>query len=114
MIGRMIATGVIWIATISAIITLLTSPTGAIAHADGAVAFGIVLVLAIAAATSTLPIWLSARESGQQVREIPVAKAKRVHEDRVARLVDSLSDDEIYRLEALLLARDDDTAHHQQ
>lgn len=106
MTGRMIATAVIWIATIAAVITLLTSPTGAIAEADGATAFGIVLVLAIAAALSTLPIWLSAREPRPQARAIPVAKAKRHQQDRIERLVEALDDDDIYELEALLLARD--------
>jgi hypothetical protein len=111
MISRMIATAVIWIATISATITLLTSPTGAISHSEGAVAFGIVLVLASVAAISTVSVWFGAREPhSRPARNIPVAKAKRLQRDRIERLIDSLDDDDIYELQARLLAeREEET-----
>lgn len=70
----------------------------------------IVAILALVAGSSTHAIWRSARDDparksryGDDAYAIPVNKAKRVRPQRVSELVESLSDDEIYELEALLL-----------
>ncbi len=98
---RVIATVVIWIAFSIISSTLFTSVTGAIANADGVVVFGIFLVLAFAAMISTIAVWFGGRGSQD---EIPVSKQKRLERTRVDRLISQLSDDEIYELEARLLA----------
>jgi membrane protein implicated in regulation of membrane protease activity len=105
---RLIATLVIWIGFTIMTSTLLTSVTGPIATANGAAVFGIVLVLAMVALLSTLVVWVGGHSYQEVERESRIAKAKRTNRNRVERLIESLDDDEIYDLEALLLSRDQD------
>lgn len=105
---RTIATLIIWVAMASLIGGLLTTSTGAISRANGATLFGIVLVLSIMGMVSTATIWLAGRGSAAESAETSRAKAKRQGRSRIERLIQDLDDDEIYDLEAMLLARDDD------
>lgn len=98
---RLIATIVIWVTFSIISSSILTSPTGSVSNANGATVFGIFFVMAAAAMISTLAVWLGAR--GSQV-ETPASKNKRLERTRVDRLINQLSDDEIYELEARLLA----------
>ncbi|MBN2305899.1 MAG: hypothetical protein JXQ72_15555 [Anaerolineae bacterium] len=109
---RMIATLVIWIAMAALIGGLLTTPTGAIANAEGAVLFGIVMVMAIAGVISTGMVWFAGTR-GQRLDTVQRSKAKRHTSNRVERLIEALDDDEIYDLEALLLARDQEGSGRQ-
>lgn len=105
---RAVATLVIWIGFTIMTSTMLTSVTGPIANSNGAAVFGIVLVLAFTALVSTLAVWVGGRPDHEAEQESRTAKAKRTNRNRVERLVESLEDDEIYELEALLLSRDQD------
>ncbi len=102
--SRVFATLIIWVALASLLGGLLTTPTGAITNADGVEVFGIVLVLTIAGVFSTGMVWFAGR--GDQHVSSSSAKAKNRRSNRAERLIQSLDDDEIYDLEALLLARD--------
>ncbi len=102
-VARTITTVIIWAVMMGVITALLTTPTGAISNADGAEAFGIVFVLA-GAVVSTAMIWFA---GSRDVAAVSRGKAKRRGRDRVARLVEDLDDDEVYELEALLLAREE-------
>jgi len=72
----------------------------------------LVLFLSIAAAISTVGVWMGAQShpGDDSLR----SKGKRAPSRRVERLVAELDDDEIYDLEALLLARDDAAARNQR
>lgn len=65
----------------------------------------LVLFLSIAAAISTVGVWMGAQSHPGD--DSLHSKGKRVPSRRVERLIAELDDDEIYDLEALLLARDD-------
>jgi hypothetical protein len=110
MVGRIIATAIIWIALTIILATALSSVTGPISNVNSGAVFGITLVLAVTALISTLAVWMSG-EHEQARGESQVAKAKRTQPDRVRRLVESLSDDEIYELESMLLNQQQDEAN---
>ncbi|HEX3053571.1 MAG TPA: hypothetical protein VHP83_23125 [Aggregatilineaceae bacterium] len=100
--GRSLSTIIIWGVLAFLLAMMLTSPTGAVANANGAVLFGIVLVLTVAATLSTLAIWVGgAKREEEEVHHI--AKAKRAYSNRVERLLEDLDDNEIYELEQRLL-----------
>ena len=110
---RLIATLTIWVVFATVMGVALSSPTGPLNNADGGQITGIVAIMAAAATISTIAVWTAARQdSTARNRAIPVArgkKIKRVERDRVERLIESLDDDEIYDLEALLLSRHEDS-----
>lgn len=110
--ARMVATVIIWLAFSVTTAVLLTTPTGAIADADGPTVFGIVLVMALAALMMTASVWVALR--GKEGELQSRSKAKRSGGSRIERLVEALDDDEIYDLEALLLARDEQARERQQ
>lgn len=101
--SRLLATLVVWGSFTSLFIFLFFALAWTGADVTMVLAFFmLVMFLAMLAGVirATEAIWAS----------IPVedsAKAKRAQSSRVRRLVDSLEDDEIYELEELLLARDD-------
>jgi len=103
--GRIVATTIIWVALVILLGGLLTTPVGAIADANSATILGIVIVLCVMAAMITAVVW----QGGVVPRRADAAdralrgKRKRLQGDRVARLLDELSDEEVYELEALLL-----------
>ena len=109
---RLVATLTIWVVFATVMGVTLSSPTGPINNANGGEIAGIVAIMAAAATVSTIAVWMAARQdNASQSRSIPVArgKIKRVERDRVERLVESLDDDEIYDLEALLLSRHEES-----
>jgi hypothetical protein len=109
---RLIATLTIWVVFATVVGVALSSATGPLNNADGGQITGIVAIIAAAATISTIAVWTTGRQdSPSRSREIPVArgKTKRVERDRVERLVDSLDDEEIYDLEALLLSRHEES-----
>jgi len=103
--GRILATTIIWVALLILLFGLLTTPVGAIANANSAAILGIVIVLGLMAAMMTVVVWqggIVPHRSDADNRAWR-GKRKRLQGDRVARLLDELSDEEIYDLEALLL-----------
>jgi hypothetical protein len=100
------ATLIIWVMFTILVGVVLTSATSAVVMAGSGVAVVMVtLVLAMAAVISTVAVWFGGRE---QVESRPhLTKSKRSQRERIARLVDSLDDDDIYELETLLLGRDE-------
>lgn len=107
---RLAATLIIWIAFSAVAGSTLTSATGPIQNADGNTLFGIVALLAASAMISTISIWLGGWRASvsqqQESRQREHSKQKRAGQSRIARLIEELDDEEIYDLEALLLARD--------
>lgn len=103
---RIVATLLIWTMFTAIVIALMTSTTSAIANFSEAGAFGIVLVIAIAAAISTAAVWSSTRGDDRESMARSISKAKRRNARRAEALLEQLDDEEIYDLEALLLARE--------
>ena len=102
---RVLPTVVIWL-SISGLMCFII---GALALTEsqiewwGALLLFFLLIGGIEAAVlSTQAIWKA--DSAEET--VPAAKAKRQQQERIAHLVDSLDDDDIYELEAMLLARD--------
>jgi hypothetical protein len=115
---RLVVTIIIWIAFAALTESALTSPTGAIVNASEGALFGIIVVLALAAIISTTAMWLGGPRAtiAQQEHATHLARGKskravrnRLGQDRLARLIDELDDEDVYDLEALLLARDRDS-----
>ena len=103
--GRIVVTTIIWVALLILLGVLLSSPVGAMSNANSAAIVGVALVLGVMAMLITSVIWLSGivpRRSDAEDRALR-GKRKRLQGDRVARLLDELSDEEVYELEALLL-----------
>lgn len=73
-------------------------------NVQGGTIIPLVMFLSLGAAVSTIGIWVASlrSEAGEAMR----SKSKRVQSNRVQRLINDLDDDEIYDLEALLLARE--------
>lgn len=110
---KLIATAIIWISLTLMVTTMMTSVTGPASDMGGAELFGVILVLGMAAGLGTMAVWASGLIGRRQETEAYLAKVKRQHPDRVRRLIDDLSDDEVYQLEELLLSRDPvDEARH--
>jgi hypothetical protein len=103
--GRILATTIIWVALLILLGWLLTTPVGAVANANSATILGIVVVLGVLAMLITGLVWeggIVPRRADADQRALG-GKRKRRQEERVARLLDELSDEEVYELEALLL-----------
>ncbi len=65
---RLMATLIIWLAFTITLAVILTTPTGAVANADGPTVFGIVLVLALVALMSTVSVWVASRDKGADLQ----------------------------------------------
>jgi hypothetical protein len=103
--GRVIATLIIWLSftLMFGMIAIALVLSQAEINTLGAIfLFSLITMLAMLVNESTGHIWKS------RDRARSVDKAKRDQENRVQRLVQSLDDQEIYELEALLLSRDQD------
>ena len=103
--GRIVATTIIWVTLVILLGGLFTTQVGAIANANSAAILGIVIVLGLMAAMMTVVVWqggIVPHRSDADNRAWR-GKRKRLQGDRVARLLDELSDEEVYELEALLL-----------
>jgi hypothetical protein len=113
---RLAATVMIWGFLTMVMVFTITSSTGPIANADGGQVTAIITVLAIAASIGTAAIWTGGRgeERRADTTNIARGKNKRTGRDRIERLIQSLDEDEIYDLESLLLAREEDSAHRQK
>ncbi len=112
---RLAATVIIWIAftLMMALIAAAVIITGTIIEGPMAVVIlAIMLMLTVAVTSSTRAIWQSSaqaeRPGGSRVR------AKQKHRDprRIERLIEDLDDDDVYDLEALLLAREQESDQH--
>ncbi|NLX10333.1 MAG: hypothetical protein GXY36_11810 [Chloroflexi bacterium] len=104
---RLIATLIVWVVLAAILGIMLTSPTGAVSEASGDVIFGVVAVLAAAASISTLAIWFGVRDTPQPQSHL--AKGKRGDQRQTVRqILNTLEDDEVYELESLLLAQEDE------
>jgi hypothetical protein len=104
---RLLATLIIWGACtiiVSIILALLTAASN-VEWWVGVLSFIVVLTLLVIVGESTQTIWKYGRSDSDAA---PRAKAKRLTQNRVERLVDTLDDDEVYALEELLLARGQD------
>ncbi len=102
---RILATTIIWVALLILLGGLFTTPVGAMSNANSAAIVGVALVLGVMAMLITSVIWLGGivpRRADADDRVLR-GKRKRLQGDRVARLLDELSDEEVYELEALLL-----------
>jgi hypothetical protein len=103
---RLTGTLIIWIS-----FTIILGIMGAVISdstldtAVSGIVFAIILVLTVGVTISTRAIWQS---ENAPAREIPIAKAKRLQRDRIERLIDALDDDDIYELQARLLAQRDE------
>lgn len=109
---RLIATVSIWGAFAAVAGVALTGVTGPVSNMNGGEIVALMAVLMTGVIAITYAVWHSGfsvgrAENNASLRSIPSrSKSKRMHEDRVGRLIDDLDDDEIYELETLLLARD--------
>jgi len=124
--ARILATMIIWVALLILLGGLLFMPTGviargnsatilhivdyyfsasqhAIARASSATILGIVVALGMMAAMITAVVWQGGTTPRRADDRALGGKRKRLQGDRVARLLDELSDEEVYELEALLL-----------
>ena len=115
---RMIATAVIWSAftIIMGLIAAALIFTNAELDTIGIGALlAIVIGLMMTVANSTMAIWGFKPEETEDDK-VRRAKSKNIERNRVERLIADLDDDEIYDLEALLLAHDGDgeIPHKQQ
>ncbi len=103
-VGRAFVTLVIWIGVFSVIGTTFTSVTGPIANVGSSSLLGLAAILMIGAGVSTAAIW---KESSAPAQDTRASKFKRAQPSRVQKLISELDDEEVYELETLLLARDD-------
>ena len=106
--ARLMATVIIWIGFVGLTVSALTSPTGAIANANGAAIVGMMAVMAAAELAVTYAVWHGGFGSSQDTKALAQARARLKQKRRGRRvedLIESLEDDEIYELEALLLAQ---------
>ena len=111
---RLVATGIIWTAftIIMGIIAATVSTSDSISDVGGLIILAIVLCLTVGVTLSTRAVWqASGAESDEQT-----FKLKRSDPRRIERLIETLDDDDIYDLETLLLAReqDADQRHHRR
>ncbi|HEX3053572.1 MAG TPA: hypothetical protein VHP83_23130 [Aggregatilineaceae bacterium] len=109
MTSRWLATGMVWFLVSIILAIVLTSSTGPAASSSGT-AIALTVILAGAAVMATSSIW------GQYEQRLgektSFSKGKRVEQNRVQRLIQDLSDDEIYELEATLLAQENRHNHN--
>ena len=106
--ARIGATLLVWAMFTAIVISLMTSVTGAIATASGSEAFGIIVAIAAAAAISTAAIWSGSKKDEDEDESMArsLAKSKRRRSRRAEDILESLDDEEVYDLEALLLSRE--------
>ncbi len=104
------ATLIIWFFLTGLMLGLFTIPSSAFADASAGVTLTVLITLAITAMISTMGIWgqLSDSESDTENAASVARKPKRVpyEQRRLARLVDTLDEDDVDALEALLAERE--------
>ena len=106
--ARTIATLLIWVMFTTIVIALTTSATGAIRSATGSELFGIIAAIAVAATLSTAAVWRGSKKDEDEDESMArsLAKSKRRLSRRAEDILESLDDEEVYDLEALLLSRE--------
>ncbi|MBN2305898.1 MAG: hypothetical protein JXQ72_15550 [Anaerolineae bacterium] len=104
---RLLTTLLIWVFCTGIIITSMVMDSGAIARVSDDTLLTIITITAVAATLSTVAVWLGGHGSQPVSSDASRAKTKRHAPNRIERLIEALDDDEIYDLEALLLARED-------
>ena len=108
---RLYATLIIWFAVMAIMIVMFTASDAV--RADPNMGVFVALIFGLGAAISTLAVWLSAIFERPQVLDAAQAAGKRKNvervrdRDRMSKLVDRLSQDELYELEDLLLEREE-------
>ena len=105
---RLIATIVIWVMFTGITIAMLTSSTGVFERNTGDLV-PVMAILAAAATLSTISVWAGPEMLARtpHTSADSLTKRKREQRERMSRLVQDLNDDDVYELEALLLARED-------
>ncbi|NDJ79374.1 MAG: hypothetical protein GYB65_24250 [Chloroflexi bacterium] len=118
--GRIFATLIVWAATtimmgiLAGVVVALDMDMD---YISGGMIALVALVLVIAAFRATEVIWTGqiSDEVGTRTTRVAGGKAKRNHHHqpgRMERLLEALDDDDIYDLEALLLAREEEREQH--
>ena len=113
---RLYATLVIWLSFVVLTTLLLTLPSSVFATGSATVAVITLIVLAITASISTMAVWDALDDDEtptEQDSAAARAKQKRAQRARMERLIEELPDDDIYELEALLLAREQEAEANQ-
>ncbi|MBN2305897.1 MAG: hypothetical protein JXQ72_15545 [Anaerolineae bacterium] len=107
--GRVAATLILWIAFTIMFLAIVEVLNSAEEVSMGASAMSVVVLLSILTAVtqSTRAVWGGNSQGKVDESRASRAKTKRQTPSRVERLIEALDDDEIYDLEALLLARED-------
>lgn len=107
---RLVATTIIWSVFLAIVGVSLSTTIGPITQMNGGEIVALVAILMVGAVAMTYAVWHSGfqltpyRDSdGLPARS---AKPKRNAADRIERLIAELDDDEIYRLESLLLGEE--------
>jgi hypothetical protein len=114
---RLLATLIIWggfTIVIGIIGGLLATSDTTIDLGGAIIVLIIVLSLMALVGMSMQAVWGVQSSSAEDDESARLAKAKRTGSRRVERLIESLDDDEIYDLEALLLSREDSTARREK
>ena len=107
-LSRLIGTAIIWSAFAGIMVTILVSSTGPMASATGDTVMVVVGLLTLVAGASTYVVWTGGQEPRGVDYNAPVNKAKRVRPTRMSDLLDTLSADDVYELEDLLLRREEE------
>jgi hypothetical protein len=109
---RFWATAAIWAGvTVTTIVLFAMQSARSTAAFSEPMLFGLVLVILGAAVAGTRAVWQAVRETAARDEATHAAKAKRSHTRRVERLIDSLDDEDMYDLEALLADREREQEH---
>ncbi len=115
---RLITTATIWGAMIAVIGVVLVSTTGPASRMNGGEIIGLVAIFMAGAIATTYAVWHGGfnigRAEAYHASRARLNKPKRAGRDRVERLIEDLEDDEIYRLEELLLGRDQERETQQR
>ncbi len=106
---RFVSIITIWIAVMMVLIVMFIASTFPAFNMADEFMLGLAGILGFAAAYSTARIaQAGVPASGQGQAEARAVKAKRHDSGRIARLVESLDEDEIVELETLLLSREEE------
>ena len=119
---RLIATTIIWgvLMAVTGVMLTVNSDTGPISRMNGGEIVAMLAILMTGAVAMTYAMWHSGFQRGQlgdyssksQHRDEQINKQKRQQQGRIERLIAELDDDDIYELEARLLAREEEEEPH--
>ncbi|MFC1959579.1 hypothetical protein ACFLYO_02605 [Chloroflexota bacterium] len=106
---RFLSTAVVWVIYGLMVVGMMAMTMSPALDEEGMIA-GVVFIVTIFAAYATRAIWRFPQQEGASVGRSEAGRSagKNKRGERVARLVDDLSEDEIIELETLLLSRDDE------